>query len=95
MIDGMEDTLNEAEWSWLKPHALRDAVVIVDRSIDLLEAGKAIAANDKTQVSQWIERGLMTKPTAEQIASWDAAPEQRFLSLIVQPFVLVQPRLDH
>lgn len=91
----LKEDLDEAEWSWLKPHVTRDAVVIVQRPLDLVQVGEVMAQNQVNQIQAWLTQGLLAKPTAEQIQQWDQAPTKRFNSLIVQPFVLIQELLMH
>lgn len=79
-----------AEWSWLSPHATRDALVVVDRRLDLVDVGYAIATDDVPKVDRWISEKLLAKPTAQQMASWIEADQKQFKALIVQPYVLVQ-----
>ncbi|MBD2439884.1 DUF2288 domain-containing protein [Nostoc sp. FACHB-110] len=86
----LTEGLDEAEWDWLIPHAQRDAVILVDPGLNLLDVGEAIA-NDNTQsVQQWIDEQLITKPSLEQVGQWNCDRQKRFNTLIVQPFVLVQ-----
>lgn len=82
-----------AKWEWLKPHVQRDAVVVVDRRLDLVEVGVAIASDDVQSVQRWIGEQLIIKPTPEQLAYWGGNSDKRFSSLIVQPYVLVQDSL--
>lgn len=81
-------TVAEAEWQWLKPHMGR--LVTVAAAIDLAEAGERIAADDTLQVSTWVERGIIGKPTAAEIGRWDLTPAKMFLMLVVSPYVLIQ-----
>ena len=88
----MAESVDEAEWEWLIPHVKRDAVVIVDRQLDLLDVGAAIAGDNVTSVQNWIGEQQIYKPSPEQIAAWNGDQSKRFNALIVQPFVLVQER---
>jgi hypothetical protein len=88
----LNDLVDEAEWDWLIPHAKRDAVVIVDNGLDLVEVGEAIAADNVPIVQRWIEEGQLIKPSPQQLSDWDGDRSKRFRALIVQPFVLVQPK---
>lgn len=90
--DELEKTLDEAEWNWLKPHAQRGALIIVAQSLQLLSVGDAIAQDAAQQVQEWIEQGLLSKPTQQQMDAWDQEPGRKFLSLVVQPYVLIQDR---
>ncbi len=85
--------LDQADWAWLKPHAERDMLILVDRSLDLMVVAQAVARDEKAQVAEWITRRLIAKPTPEQLAEWEA--ERRFLFSIVQPFVLAQEGAIH
>lgn len=52
-----------------------------------------MASDDADAVKRWIDEGKIKKPTAADLARWEASREARFESVVVQPFVLVRPRL--
>lgn len=91
MRDRLLATLGVVLYSDLQAHVKRDAVIIVGRALDLVDAGAALAENDAARVEQWIQSGLLTKPTAADIERWSIDRAARFDSLIVAPFVLIQP----
>lgn len=93
--EGLTRTLDEAEWEWLKPHAERDALILVSTQLDLLEVGDKLADDAVEEVELWMKKGLISKPSSTQIEAWDAQPGKRFLSVIVQPYVLIQEALVH
>ncbi len=86
-------SVDEAEWGWLRAHLERGGLIVVARNLDLVEAGLKIAADDSAAVRGWIAGGLLTKPSQEQIASWDLDRGRKFKVLIVSPYVLIQERL--
>ncbi len=86
----LTEMMDQVEWGWLLPHAERSAVVMVTPGLDLLEVGLAIANDNVATVQHWISEQLIYKPSHEQVESWNQTPEQHFLALIVQPYVLVQ-----
>lgn len=88
--DALAERLDEAVWEWLAPHARRDALLMVDRRLDLLDVGMAIADDNIPVVQEWVKQQLLYKPSPEQLSYWENEPTQRFQALIVQPFVLVQ-----
>ena len=90
----LAETLDEAEWEWLMPHAKRDAIVIVAPELNLLDVGVAIASVDKASVESWINQQQLSKPSPEQLSDWGNEPTRRFKALIVQPYVLVQLAAD-
>ncbi|WP_026100551.1 DUF2288 domain-containing protein [Fortiea contorta] len=86
----LTQNLDEAEWEWLIPHLERDAIIIVGGQLDLLDVGIAIAGDNIAQVEQWIDQQLLSKPSTAQMEEWNANSSQRFSTLIVQPYVLIQ-----
>ncbi|MBW4520451.1 MAG: DUF2288 domain-containing protein [Scytolyngbya sp. HA4215-MV1] len=86
----LTESLDEATWDWLMPHAKRDSVIVVSPELDLLDVGVAIASDNTTSVQHWIAESLIAKPSPDQLANWNDHLNQRFTALIVQPYVLVQ-----
>ena len=85
----LAEDVAEIEWRELIPHSQRDAIIVVTPHLDLLDVGVAIA-NDNTQsVHHWISEDLIHKPSAQQLSEWNAQPQTKLYTLIVQPFVLV------
>lgn len=88
----LAEMLDEAEWNWLYPHAERDALVVVNPSLDLLDVGVAIATDNVSSVERWIDEQLIYKPSPDQVADWQRDRTKRFTALIIQPYVLVQDK---
>ena len=88
----LAELVDEAEWEWLIPHAKRDALILVDQSLNLVDVGAALANDDVATVQQWISTQQIYKPSPEQLADWGQDQTRRFNALIVQPYVLVQDR---
>lgn len=85
----LSEEIASMPWSDLQPHAKRDSVIIVNPSLDLLEVGEAIASDNTTLVNQWINQGLISKPTQQQLSEWNENLQEQFNTIIVQPFVLI------
>ena len=77
-------------WKDLLPHAKRDAVIVVDSELELTEVGIAIAQDDTALVTSWIAEKSICKPSSTQLADWNQNLQKQFVTLIVQPFVIVQ-----
>ncbi|MEP7119494.1 MAG: DUF2288 domain-containing protein [Byssovorax sp.] len=92
MRDRLRAMVGVVLWSDLQAHAKRDAVIVVAAGLDLVDAGAALAENDAARVEQWIQAGLLNKPTAEDLERWSIDRAARFDSLIVAPFVLIRAR---
>ena len=85
----LEEQIAEVDWKDLIPHAQRDAIVIVHPPLNLIDVGCAIAEDKSNQVQNWISEQLLQKPTAEQLSDWNSDPTQKFRTIIIQPFVLI------
>ncbi len=88
--DRLSQDVANIEWKDLLPHAKRDAIIVVSEALNLLEVGAAIAQDNTTSVSIWIENKSISKPSSKQLTNWNNNPEKQFTALIVQPFVIVQ-----
>jgi hypothetical protein len=86
----LAETLDEAEWDWLAPHARRDSVILVALGLDLVDVGVAIATDDTACIQHWIDEALIQKPSPAQLSLWNQNQSKRFQALIVQPYVLAQ-----
>ena len=86
----LEEDMAVVNWNDIKPHAQRDAVIVVNETLNLLDVGVAIAQDDKKAVEHWITEQLISKPSNQQLSDWNIDQTQLFKTLIVQPFVLVQ-----
>lgn len=89
----LAEMVEPAEWQWLSPHSKRDAIVVVDPNLDLVEVGLAIATDNTASVQRWIGEQRLVKPSAEQLGAWGGDRAKRLKTLIIQPYVLVQDSL--
>lgn len=90
MRDELEASLGPSHFSDLRAHVARDAVIVVDPSLDLLDVGEAIARDEAARVGAWVEQGLVKKPDLALLDRWSRLEGAAFTSLVVQPFVLVR-----
>jgi len=86
----LEESLGLATWSDLEPHQKREALIVVSHALDLLDVGVKLAEDDQSAVGAWISQGHLSKPSLSQIETWAKTPDFKLLTLIVQPWVLVQ-----
>lgn len=90
--DELRSALDQAEWSWIKPHYLRDAVIVVAAGLDILDVAVAVANDEAAKVNAWISRGALSKPTPKDVSEWDGNEGSRkFSAIVIQPYVLIQP----
>jgi hypothetical protein len=90
MRDQLAASMGPIEFSDLRAHIARNAVVIIHPSLDLLVVGEAMAQDDKSKLAAWIEQGLVTKPSLETLAAWSKITGPAWTAVVVQPFVLVR-----
>ena len=86
----LENELIETTWDELRGQLVRDSIILVAPTLDLLQVGIKVAEDDKQAVAGWIGDEALAKPTAEQLTAWEGQLDKRFRMLIVQPFVLAQ-----
>jgi len=86
-------TIDESEWSWLKPHMERGALILVSDQLDLADAAYRVAVDDSTSIGDWISTGYIGKPDEEQVRRWDMDRSKKFSMIIISPYVLIQERL--
>ena len=86
----LEEGLGLAPWAEIRAHQERNAVIVVSPALEILEVGVRLAQDDSEKVGAWIQKGLVSKPTANQLEVWEASPSSKFLILVVQPWVLLQ-----
>ncbi len=85
-----EKDLAEVDWRSLRIHTQRDALILVDVQLDMVEVACRVTVDAAKEVGDWIENGLIVKPTAEQLASWETELDKPFLMLIAAPYILIQ-----
>lgn len=93
MRDSLAASMGPIEFTDIRAHLARDAVILVDASLDLLDVGEAIARDDKARVAKWIEAGLVGKPSLDKLEAWAKISGSAWTALVVQPFVLVREGL--
>ncbi len=89
MRERIAETKGPVFWTDLQAHVARDAVIIADEHLDLVDVGMALATNDTKSVETWIQSGKLQKPAAEDLARWSLATNLTFTSVVVQPFVVI------
>jgi hypothetical protein len=76
-------------WSELLKHFAQGNVVWVANSLDLVEVAVRISHDDKDNIAQWMNSGLIARVNDQQAQSWLDANAELWAS-VVSPFILVQ-----
>jgi len=78
------------DWEYLKPHFQAGALIYVDPSLSITDVGLAISEDQAKKIQAWLKSGDLVKPS-EPHAEWWHKSQEKFLALVVSPFVLMQP----
>ncbi|WP_343729565.1 DUF2288 domain-containing protein [Duganella sp.] len=76
-------------WTELLKHFAQGNVVWVANSLDLVDVAVRISHDDKANISQWMNAGLLAKVSDQQAQEWLDANAQLW-ACVVSPFILVQ-----
>jgi len=76
-------------WSELMKHFAQGNVVWVANSLDLVDVAVRVSHDDKANITQWMNSGLIAKVTDQQAQGWLDANAELWAS-VVSPFILVQ-----
>lgn len=77
-------------WSELQRFFAAGTAVYVAANLDLIEVATRIADDDKAQVQQWMQQGLLGQVSDEQARIWFEGDAELW-AVVVKPWVLVQP----
>lgn len=84
----------ETNWPPLVDHFARGAVYLVDRELDLVEVGLTMADDDVSRIKSYLDDGLMYPPTPEEATSFSEDESLFFNMLIIEPYVLIQRKIN-
>lgn len=90
----LEKEILETTWEPLAPHFALGSVYLLDHDLDLAEVGRAMAEDDVAEIKRWLDDGLMYPPTPEEATAFAKNPDYQFKMLIIEPYVLIQKRLQ-
>jgi hypothetical protein len=76
-------------WTELLKHFASGNVVWVANTLDLVDVAVRISHDDKANISQWMNNGLLARVSDQQAQDWLAADAQLW-AVVVSPFILVQ-----
>jgi hypothetical protein len=76
-------------WTELLKHFAAGNVVWIANSLDLVDVAVRISHDDKANIGQWMNAGLLAKVSDEQAASW-LETNAELWAVVVSPFILVQ-----
>ncbi|CAM3322866.1 hypothetical protein BZK31_18310 [Pseudomonas floridensis] len=78
-------------WKELQPFFAKGALLWVELPLDLIEVAEAVAENDATKVSAWLDAGKVGK-VSESKAMELVESDPSLWAVVVAPWVLIQNR---
>ena len=76
-------------WTQAERHFARGVMVKVAPALDLLEVAAAMAEDDQTVFTRWLEAGLVARASTEDAIRWHES-QAEFWAVVVAPWVLAQ-----
>ncbi len=81
-------------WQELQRHFARGVVVVIDPTLDLVEVAHSFARDDKEKVQHWADNGQLHRASDADALEWQEE-NSAFWSVVVSPWILVQPITQH
>ena len=76
-------------WAELQRFYARGELILVDKTLDLIQVASQISLDNKEALEQWMGQGLVQKANDQHALSW--TEQQPYLwAVVVAPWVLVQ-----
>ncbi len=95
LTEKLKAEIKEANWDMLVDHHSKENVIWISQDLDLVNVGLTIAEDDTLKVKAWMDSEKIHKPTQEQVDMWSKSPQDKnFLFLILQPYVVIQQKLN-
>lgn len=76
-------------WKELQRYFASGAAVAVSSKLDLVEVAYQMSVDNKTQIAEWLQQGMVGKVSDEQATAWYEADAEMW-AVVISPWVLVQ-----
>ncbi len=82
-----------ASWKILEEHHEREALLIVDKELDLIDVGVSIANDEVMKVKEWLTSQQLMRPDEDMVSQFlEDDNNMCFEFIIIQPYVLAQKK---
>lgn len=79
----------KAPWKEIERFYAQGMLILVDKSLDLVEVGFAISSDDSKQVKQWMESNLLIRQFDQQAIEWEKNNTDLW-TVVIRPWILAQ-----
>jgi len=94
IYEKLKTEVESASWEPLKEHYQRGAIIVVSNDLDLIQVGSDIATDNVEIIKNLLSDGKLTQPTDEHAQQFTEDEDVMFHFIIVQPYVLIQKKVD-
>jgi len=77
-------------WDELQRHFARGVLIKVAPELDLIQVAAHLIDDDKTSFEAWLASGQVARASDDDARAWTAS-QPEFWSVVIAPWVLVQP----
>ena len=83
----------QVAWTELQRFFAQGSVIWVDASLDMIDVAHCIAQDDSGTIKNWMDNELVAQVQDEQAKRW-LLDDAWLWSVVVRPFILIQPITD-
>lgn len=80
-------------WKELEVFFANGTAIYVSSKLDLIDVGLEISLDNKIQIEEWMSENMVYRVSDRQAQSW-LDSEEMLWSIVIKPWVLVQPIKD-
>ena len=89
VLDNIHGQTSKIAWRELARFFAGGKVLLVDKSLNLVEVAAAVSSDDTQAVSQWMDANQLATVSDEQALYWHQKDEHLW-AVVTAPWVLVQ-----
>lgn len=93
ITDKLNRETSKIGWTELLPFFAKGMAIYVSHTLDLINVAHVLSQDNKVQFEEWIKEGLVANVSDEQASAWHET-NVTVWSVVVKPWVLVQPIVD-
>ncbi len=93
LVQKLNSETAKIAWTELQTFFASGMTVYVSHKLDLIKVACELAEDNKAQVEDWMQQGLVANVSDEQASAW-LDSDIMVWATVIHPWVLVQPVVD-
>lgn len=93
ILDKINRETSKIAWTELLPFFAKGMAIYVSHNLDLIKVAHALSEDNKQQLEEWMEQGLVANVSDEQASAWHESNVVVWAA-VIKPWLLVQPIVD-